>query len=330
MLVSASPTSSPSPHSQAFSRQSLTRDVESRPDNSLREEGASAKSTPPKNRRRSKSASHYFTPTPSPIPPLKKRRSSDSSSPTPPLLPLYNVLLVGEADFSFSTAYASIYPHCNMLSTRYEKTPPADSCYQKLQGNIEALKEHKASVLDGVDAQKLTDIGGIQSFIEKHPDYQGKKGFDKIYFNFPFITADEKIMRLNFKDILVTLKEFGRQAKSLLKERGQVYLGLVNHHYQLQQYYQFPEFLDHMESIGFTLLTPGKWIPEEQITPLSRPFHFNKDSERPPSPPPEKFLRWDSHGLFRENGYRHRQSDCDSPAKSVSYSSKIIAVFEKK
>ncbi|KAJ9560926.1 hypothetical protein OSB04_006086 [Centaurea solstitialis] len=85
------------------------------------------------------------------------------------------ILLVGEADFSFSLSLATSFESAeNMVPTTIDSYDDAIVKHNKAQGNIELLKQLGAQVFHGVDATKMAANLSLP-----------RRMYDRIIFNFP-------------------------------------------------------------------------------------------------------------------------------------------------
>lgn len=187
--------------------------------------------------------------------------------------PLLRILTVGEADFSFSWALIQAQPRCAMMATRYESIPPDASIYKKLESNLKLLELTNVSVAHGVDATKLdVNQSQFQEFWTRHK-MNGCRGFEKIYFNFPY-TEDgcKRSFGDQCKKIQRLVAEFVGSAIPLLSPSGQILMGKLG---SREDYYT-PDDTDPM-------------IPSHSET------------------------KWDQWGWLKKYGYEHRKSVQDEP-----------------
>lgn len=127
------------------------------------------------------------------------------------------ILLIGEADFSFSSAYLRKHIEdnsglgSNIVATAYETEAHLRGQYgTSFEVNTSYLREQGVTLLFGIDAMQ----------IHQHPDFQNEK-FDAIHFNFPHDGSSYKTGRLK-----KLLGQFFDSATKLQNENGKIYMGL--------------------------------------------------------------------------------------------------------
>ena len=124
-------------------------------------------------------------------------------------------------------------------------------------------------------------------FLKQHK-IDGRKGFDKIFFNFPYpvyngIRFDPSV------EIPKILSDFMLQAKNLLSSRGEIIIGGYNDSYRRSYY--MPE-QNVLKNLGFKL---------------------------------EEFP-WDPHAILSKYGYEHRDST-KNRSVNTSGNSKNASMF---
>lgn len=191
--------------------------------------------------------------------------------------PFYNVLTVGEADYSFARAYKTVYPYCNMQATRYENSPIEESCFHKISDNFHFLEKRNVDCLEGIDATKLNTLPPITKFKEEHSITE-HKGFDRIFFNFPYpVPTGTRVDPTEAINTLLT--QFGANVKSLLSPLGKVVIGGYSDDHR-QHYYTPTELVD----MGYKL-EESSWDPYGYFATYGYEHRdSNKDSSTNPQP----------------------------------------------
>ncbi|RLM85716.1 uncharacterized protein C2845_PM04G19270 [Panicum miliaceum] len=90
-------------------------------------------------------------------------------------VPVADILLVGDGDFSFSLALATAFGSgANLVATSLDTYEDLKDKYSKAESNLTELKRLGATLLHGVDTKKM----------KLHPDLKNRR-FDRIIFNLP-------------------------------------------------------------------------------------------------------------------------------------------------
>ena len=118
------------------------------------------------------------------------------------------LLLIGEANFSFSLAIADrVYE--GMVCTAYDSRQVTMEKYAEANGNVERLEQdYEATVLFDIDCKKLS----------KYPELR-KQRFSKIIFNFPHVGLGIKDQDENVLANQKLITGFFNEAKQLLKSK---------------------------------------------------------------------------------------------------------------
>ncbi len=127
------------------------------------------------------------------------------------------ILFVGEGNLSFALSIAKMLgiSASNLTATTYEKT---NDLSEETQKNVKILKECGASILNGIDATKLSQ-------------YFPQQKFDTIVFQFPNAGSREPEYGRNPNYILV--RSFLKSAATCLSNNGKILLTAVyTPHYQ--------------------------------------------------------------------------------------------------
>lgn len=127
----------------------------------------------------------------------------------------HRILLVGEGDFSFSVCLARAFGSAtNMVATSLDNQDCLTRKYSCGVRNVRELEERGCLVLYGVDATKMSDHFFLKT-----------QRFDRIVYNFPhvgFLYRENSYCQIQLNKNLI--KGFLRNAKSLLKENGEVHV----------------------------------------------------------------------------------------------------------
>ena len=153
-----------------------------------------------------------------------------------------NTLFVGEGNLSFALSITKV-PYIstsNLVATTYEKDSDLS---EEAQQNAKVLKQSGASVLNGIDATKLSQ-------------YFPQQKFDTIVFQFPNAGSREPEYGRNPNYILI--RDFLKGAASCLVPSGKILVTAVdNPHYQGA--FQFEEAA---EKGGYGILGSYPFDPE--------------------------------------------------------------------
>jgi 25S rRNA (uracil2634-N3)-methyltransferase len=103
-----------------------------------------------------------------------------------PFSPYDRILLVGEGDFSFARALVEHHGCADVTATCLDRAEELFEKYPQARGHVAYLEAEGQQVLYGIDATKLGKEGGGGKQLRRQGE-DGKKGFDKIAFNFPHV-----------------------------------------------------------------------------------------------------------------------------------------------
>ncbi|KAL6656208.1 hypothetical protein ACP70R_007034 [Stipagrostis hirtigluma subsp. patula] len=124
-----------------------------------------------------------------------------------------SILTVGDGDFSFSLALATVFGSgAHLVATSLDTYEVLKCKYSKAESNIMQLKILEATVLHGVDVKRM----------KFHTDLKNRR-FQRIVFNFPhagFRAPEDHMINLH-KELL---KGFFRNACHLLKPYGEIHV----------------------------------------------------------------------------------------------------------
>jgi len=145
-----------------------------------------------------------------------------------PYKPGDKVLVVGDADFSWSLALANLWGRSGaegLMATSYESRKQLEGKYPEAKANIKVLARSGAEVLHTVDATKLGQVG----------ERSGKvgSGFNAVVFNFPHTGTDQGL-EASIEANKALLQGFFEAAPALLakgkktKAAGELHVTLVN------------------------------------------------------------------------------------------------------
>ena len=171
-------------------------------------------------KRSSKPYSKPRTPTSEPNnnPTITKKTPTNSLPPTIPFEPTNRILLVGEGDFSFSSALLTTHACTSLIATAFDPEPTVISKYPQAASHISALTSVEGcKVLYGIDATKIGK-GGVGSGGKATK----KGGFDRIVFNFPHVGGLTKDVYRQVRHNQELLQGFFKAAQPLLAVNGTI------------------------------------------------------------------------------------------------------------
>ncbi len=145
-----------------------------------------------------------------------------------------NTLFVGEGNLSFALSIAKVpdISASNLVATTYEKDSDLS---EEAQQNTKVLKQSGASVLNGIDATKLSQ-------------YFSRQKFDTIVFQFPNAGSREPEYGRNPNFVLI--RDFLKSAAICLTPNGKILITAVDSpHYQGA--FQFEEAA---EKAGYSII----------------------------------------------------------------------------
>lgn len=145
-----------------------------------------------------------------------------------PYAPSQAILLVGEGDFSFTTALVNLWedakrPLNNIVSTSYDSKSDSYAKYPKSKNNIKILRKAGVNVLTKIDATKLDTEKTVSKLLQNLPE---DRLFDKIIFNFPHLGTGESDKEKSAAAHSKFLSEFASSAQPLLSPSGELHLTL--------------------------------------------------------------------------------------------------------